>query len=119
MLVDTYARGETAPVDLAKPSLRALAYVLRRRETWPPGFNWYFSRCQQCALNMTCRLWAKSVLPAEYTVGTVQDMLGIDNDVANYLFGYSVATRRGLQTWQVTPEMVADDIEGYLASRAS
>jgi hypothetical protein len=94
-----------ALLDLSKPSLEALSYLLRHREMWPAGFEWDCTYCDQCAMGLADRLWSvyiEEVAPDDFPSAAIL----ID---ANSI--------RGIKWCDVTPEMVADDIDAYLAHR--
>src|ERR1700733_2317440 len=50
--------SKTQPTEiLTKPSLAALALVLRNRELWPEDFTWDYTRCSNCAIGLAAKLW--------------------------------------------------------------
>lgn len=114
MYVDTQ---ETAFLhDLSKPSLEALAHVLRHREMWPAKFKWRYNNCDSCAMGLAKQLW-QMYSHFNYTPGIVAQTaitFGMPMDDAMAIFvNYEPQDRRKA----VTPEMVADQIDQYLASR--
>lgn len=107
---------------LDQPSLRALSHILRHKELWPKGFEWNFSKCSTCAMGLANKLWN---LRDEAHTSTISQHLKIHHHDATYLFtydGYRQETKgRNLveittsPDGGVTPEMVADKIDEYLA----
>jgi hypothetical protein len=91
-------------IDLTYPSLRALAYVLRHPELWPPGFSWDFARTGDdcgCAIPLSHHLWPDfSLLDA--TPGTFEAIFLAGSTQDNVL---------------VTPAVVAGRIADHLAYR--
>lgn len=99
------------PVDLTVPSLPALSYVLRHREHWPRGFKFDYHTC--CAMDLAYELWR--VFPS--TTQPVAAALGMPVEKAHHIFicGNSWS---GRPHSDITPEMVADQIDLYLARQA-
>ena len=105
-----------ALLDLSKPSLEALAFMLRHREMWPGGFEWNYNECSTCAVGMARRLWESSI-PTRYCISEdVAKAFGMRECDASLIF-IRAARRRYILATSVTPEMVADDIDAYLAER--
>src|SRR4051812_15081819 len=103
MLCDPKWQDGQTKIDLSKPSLQALAYILRHRELWPEGFRWEFTDCTKCAMGLAIRLWHIHDSPC---TGTMCEYFPISRPEAHHLFlGYSHPS--------ITPEMVADRIESY------
>lgn len=107
-------RNFIADLDLSRPSLRALSYLLRRPEMWPTGFAWYFGSCDTCAMGLAASLWGWA---HPNTWGAAQrldilhsDAIDIFGDVSMGAIGYGPVTHS-----EITPEMVADRIDQYLA----
>lgn len=120
---------------LDKPSLHALSYALRHPDTWPEGFVWDYKQCEQCAIGLAHRLWNSAGVPAGSNVANV----GASQMAKAFAIPFSAATsiffgkgnwtptrreRRLRDFWrartyndlsQVTPEMVATQIDNYLA----
>jgi hypothetical protein len=92
-------------VDLDKPSLAGLSYSLRHPETWPPDFVWDYAEFDQCAMALFERLWNTEFERLERKIGS---------KAACEIFVYAGNARR-IDRDAVTPEMVADDIDAYLA----
>lgn len=98
-------------LDLSKPSLQALSYVLRHRELWPEGFKWDFTLCTNCAMGLTSKLWNVYAYDP-YKIG---EELGISGEQAQDFFCIVNAWVKGKPS-AVTPEMVAEQIDLYLAN---
>lgn len=120
--------------ELGKPSLEALSYALRHPETWPDGFYWHFSECENCAMGLAASLWGKirvglnlvepELTDEELNRRTVSDIARLF--AMPYLKADAIFMGRG--DWMptkghffkskdfnaVTPEMVADQIDKYL-----
>lgn len=124
MYVDT---KETAFLhDLSKPSLEALSHVLRHPEKWPEGFEWDYEWCSTCAMGLAGLLWNQLVSddPNEMLDRTASlfaarraDMAPIFSGDGNWIpLAEGCTVLRNLKS--VTPDIVADEIDKYLASRA-
>lgn len=99
------------------PTLESLSYILRNPETWPPGFHWDYNYCTSCAMGLTTTIWNLD----HYKMN---EAYGISDDVARSIFSevhpvgeaswmpYLFGSRRNA----VTPDMVADQIDKYLAA---
>jgi len=60
--------------DLSKPSMAALAYVLRHPQMWPEKYakrGWCFTDCRQCAMGLTAVLWPHA-MQLSNTTGRMQ-----------------------------------------------
>lgn len=113
-------------LDLSKPSLEGLAFLLRHQELWPKGFVWNYADCSKCAMGMAHDLWAV----AKPTLGEGADIMsaafGLPYSEAHQIFlaasgrpfTFDVGSD-GVVTCAITPEMVADDIEAHLARSPS
>jgi hypothetical protein len=44
-----------------KPSIGALAFILRHKELWPKGFVWDYNACTTCAMGIAQRLWPEQI----------------------------------------------------------
>lgn len=133
---DTAIKSESQALfhDLDKPSLHALSYSLRHPDTWPQGFVWDFNKCDQCAMGLAHQLW-KGTVPA---VGRASGPSVMAHEFA-MPFGAAKSIFLGNMDWlpkdsisegrfwsrktysranhdRVTPEMVADQIDAYLAT---
>lgn len=113
-LDDSNFRLSTEPaVDLTKPSLEALAYVLEHAEHWPKGWTWNFrtpvNECGTagCALGIGMWLWGIDC------GADVHRRMGIpDEDTAAYSIFIS-----GSSDPAITPQIVAGRIRDHLAGR--
>lgn len=97
-------------IDLNAPSLPALAYALRHRETWPEGFFWNYCRSDMCAAGLVNKLWNDG---PDGGMETARHLVGLRYAEACLVFigaGFASDTRM----WEVTPEMVADVIDAHL-----
>lgn len=103
MYIDTMEA--TAFVEVEKPSLKALADLLRHPERWPEGFEWNFKVYETCALGLCHQYWGISNEP-------LQGLLDISYEVSNDIFCTSWFNI-GPMSW-VTPKTVARRIERYL-----
>ena len=125
--------------DASKPSLENLSYALRHPETWPQGFAWDYRHCDSCAMGLAHQLWG--LFPKTECVSYDPDHLALKSEVARELampyedvkdifFGSgdsypSITIVKGHLWWKktrqrtnnasVTPEMVADEIDAYIA----
>jgi len=134
-MLKTHAmKSETAFLqDLDKPSLHALSYALRHPDTWPAGFVWDFSNCTTCAMGLAHQLWNQ--IPngggAKASVSGAARSFALPYAEAKAIFLGSaewmpfktmkagwLRTKTVCDMDAVTPEMVADQIDKYLAERA-
>lgn len=92
---------------LRVPTLDALAYALRHRDTWPAGFVWDYSHCETCAMGLTRMFWNQSIFT----------LFDIPMEARANIFGGAGRPSNTPQP-DVTPEMVADAIDAYLAQPA-
>ena len=118
--------------DLNRPSLHALSYVLRQPHMWPRNFHWNYSNCETCAMGLAHLLWhsipsatqedGASIMAREFAIP-----FGISRSI--FLGGTWTPIKievTGALWWKqeihsynferVTPEMVADQIDAYLAN---
>ena len=124
--------------DLDKPSLHGLSYALRHPDTWPNGFVWNYKRCQSCAIGLAHQLW--NSIPS-----TGDPRTGATIMARSFAMPYGASENiflgkgpwcprktwtkiEGFLWWKkrvqrsqddfdaVTPEMVADQIDKYLAT---
>jgi hypothetical protein len=115
--------------DLDKPSLHALSYVLRHPDTWPEDFFWDYTGYDTCAMGLAHAVWKKHVPepPREYGKGASQmaRAFKMPFDKAGNIFFHGASAYRyqlgPLKLWlrpygSITPEMVADAIDQYLAA---
>lgn len=101
--------------DLSRPSLQALSYALRHRETWPADFRlkgWYFPIHEECAMGLANTLW--NLNPTFVATPQMAEVFGISQEKADYIFlgGFRPSSEFIRDT---TPEMVADEIDKLLA----
>jgi hypothetical protein len=89
--------------DLSVPSLAGLAWVLRHKEAWPPGHQWDFTRGSTCAVGIAMRRWGTRVT----------DFPSMTISARNTMFCFGAY--HPVADSDVTPEMVADRIDTYLA----
>jgi hypothetical protein len=99
------------PVDLGQFSLRRLSETLRRPETWPPEFEWNYTRADTCAMGLAYRLG----MIEEPHVRAAMKAFGLRLFDAFMMFcsGYGCARES-----EVTPGMVADRIDACLGRSA-
>lgn len=126
----------------SRPSLGALSFALRHPGTWPKGFRWDYNDCKKCAMGLACRLWSEigepntSDMAREFAM-TFEEAQGIFYGATDERF--EIVVERGrTERWfglvdqfedrrvakplsraDITPEMVADDIDSYLARHAA
>jgi hypothetical protein len=131
---DTNTRTETERLfaDLDKPSLHALSYALRHPDTWPEGFVWNYGNCANCAMGLAHALWngipvvgpkdGPSVMAHKFAMpwGEAKRIFlgGFDwTPTRTFTKGFLWWSERYLKfdLKRVTPEMVADQIDAYLA----
>jgi hypothetical protein len=98
-----------------KPSLQSLSYILRHREWWPDGFVWDFKFHTSCACGLAYRLWPQLRLI---------DLFIRDDDFKHIFI--RADTKPPVKVWwlyertryhtEVTPDMVADQLDEFLAA---
>lgn len=128
-----------------REGLKRLAFALRHPETWPKGFIWDYSDCRRCAIGLAFQLWLKlDEQPVQWDPKS-QNPQYIHNQgwasmmarrfalsfqeakrifIGSYsaektrrtIFGRVKVSRQNLDHENVTPEMVATNIDKYLAS---
>lgn len=121
--------------DASKPSLENLSYALRHPETWPKGFYWKFSNCERCAMGLAQALWHNidsfnnrflgaeaiaSDMARQFAMpfGRVKDIfLGQGDWAPLKTTGFWWFKKHDTDMGAVTPEMVADQIDAYIASQ--
>lgn len=110
------------------PSLETLSYALRHPETWPEGFVWNYNDCAKCAMGLSYSLFRwkhpRGKGPERYTSDISRRFAMPYQDSVDIFFH----TRPPFEWWRpfaerssdsVTPEMVADRIDAFVArSRA-
>lgn len=98
-----------------KPTLKDLAHVLRHKELWPKFFEWDFRYCSTCAIGLCQLLYG--VTPGMLTDFS-NDFTGEDvTDIfTSPVFGFKhLFQSRETRMQLVTPEIVAQRIDAYLA----
>lgn len=136
MQADTQTKPQTETEKLFaldKPSLENLSYVLRHPDAWPEGFVWDFSDCETCAMGLARGLWDKIDFPVDsydankHAVSAVARAFAMPYAKAKNVFmgdSFDVPFKtEGTWWWKtsypdwsdITPEMVADQIDEYLA----
>ena len=104
MFYDPTARP-VAP-DLSRPSLEALAYILRNRHLWPSGFVFSYNSCSQCAMGLARRAWPESIeTESPYDMAGA---LGVSIVSAQQIF---MMRRSKPERDNFTPEAIASDLE--------
>ncbi len=127
---------------LDKPSLHALSYCLRHPDTWPNEFVWDYKNCGQCAMGLAHALWKSiphtnvgngaSVMARCFAMpygaalniffgregANTADWVPYRTEEARegFLWWKQTVTRQHPKLGAVTPEMVADQIDLYLAT---
>jgi hypothetical protein len=134
--VDSPASSRAAPFTPGREGLRRLAFALRHPETWPDGFVWNFSYCENCAMGLACQLWMEdapnfSDADDEHRayVSFIAHRLAVPFDDVQSLFLSADWAKRTMTKWfglvkierkfpfeKITPGMVADAIDRYLAA---
>lgn len=124
-----------------KPTLHGLAYALRHPDTWPEGFVWDYGDCEQCAMGLAHTLWKQVPKTSKKTGASLMArFFAIPYENASTIFmGKTKAhtadwvlrssprvevsgylwwkTERHYVDWSgITPEMVADQIDKYIAT---
>lgn len=134
-MADTMQSTETTRLfkNLDRPSLHVLSYALRHPDTWPQGFVWDFDDCMQCGMGLAHLLWANSQIgdtaigdDTEYKewISIMARQFSMPYGKAHEIFfggAYREPRYFGLSSTEiprdrVTPEMVADQIDKYLAT---
>lgn len=109
MLYNPEWKEVEAPIDLSKPSLKGLAYILRHKELWPEGFEWRFTHPDRCAMGL---LYKRGDIELPH-VGNMAVAMDISHTEANRIFWDGDRT---YGTFYPTPEMVAAEIDKYLVT---
>lgn len=116
--------------DLDKPTLHGLSYALRHPDTWPEDFVWDYNDCNQCAVGLACNLWFKKYideLDHKESASFMAKKFSMPYTDSNNIFlghgdwAYRTVAFVGIPIGKtqidfknVTPEMVADEIDLYL-----
>lgn len=110
MFLDDYAKPE-APVDLSKPSLRALSYLLKHPELWPKNFGWEYRYTWSCAIGLAFKYWN---IEMKYNLGIAMnaaEVMEMSESDTNYIFFAGGSAPISLP---IQPGMVASDIDYYI-----
>lgn len=112
-------------MDTSRPSLKALAYVLRHPDTWPKGFEWDNTRLQQGSVGLLVKLWGGPGFNVDNALilNHLAVMLKTSPDIASRLFlsempyCYRIL---GVPVWPrsrraVTPEIAALAVDNVMA----
>lgn len=110
---------------LDKPSLHALSYALRHPDTWPNGFVWNYTFCDQCAMGLAHLLWNIGRAGKSNGATIMARAFAMPYTKAEDIFfktNRAFANRRVLHLFPadyktVTPDMVADQIDKYLKGK--
>lgn len=98
--------------------LAGLSWRLRNRETWPPGFQWDYSRCRRCAMGLAYQLKHGKPMPGNMPSSDVtrvtREIVADAKAMSVPAFHAIFWNLRTLETWHVTPEHVADAIDKHL-----
>lgn len=104
--------------NLSTPSLKNLSHVLRHKELWPGGFRWDYNQCTSCALGLAHELWIQKYNQRPYGTWMALKNLSIKFDMsevcASLIFIFAHEANQVPSRSNVTPEMVADQIDAYL-----
>lgn len=96
------------------PDLRDLIYVLRHKETWPPGFEWDYRACTTCAMGLAHRIWPDKVTRS--TSVAMSEAFGMNLDDAQDIFLKSDNMWNTIFNRGVSPEYIAKRLTRYLAN---
>lgn len=92
-------------INLSRPSLQALSYVLRNKGLWPQDFGpWNFTEPSGCAMGLARCLWPDA--PSDMTV-----MFNLSYSTVCRVFYGSCNTYKTTYFSDITAEMVADMID--------
>jgi|SRR5882672_1060163 len=121
-LLETIKRMEVeALLSLDKPSLEALSYLLRHKGLWPKGFSWNYNKCETCAMGLASQLWGVHIRLAHthLAVEDISELMKMPYEKAADIFygGGDWMDQVKRQFEDVTPEMVADQIDLYLGKQ--
>lgn len=119
---------ETKP-DLSKPSLEGLSWLLRHPEAWPAHFQWRFQdvlergKCGTtgCAIGIAQLTWGgmlrkENRSAASHDTEPARERFGMRyDDFADIFLGASAYPSARLTLANISPAMVADAIDAYLA----
>ena len=96
---------------LRQPTLADLSAALRDPSTWPKGFVWGYWHCATCAMGLAFELG----MTKDSDLDEIVRVFGVPDREARYIFTQGGA--RHVFFRQITPEMVADDIDEYLVAQ--
>lgn len=116
---DDPAREVERLLAIGEPSLKSLSHVLRHQELWPAGFEWNYGGCDTCAMGLANNLWEEHIIYPDS--GAMSRAFDINLSVAGRIFGGNDMFKTyGVDYYnKITPEMVADKIDEYLATVAN
>lgn len=69
-------------IDLSRPSVRGLAYLLRHSELWPKGFEFNYLSQVTCAIGLAATYWHLR----DFTSVCTTEALGLSNGAARAIF---------------------------------
>jgi hypothetical protein len=110
MYAESFTTDFSAKLDLQKPTLEGLSFLLRHKELWPEGFQWYYPNPACCAIGLTYKFWKKEQygMTEIFNISpSVSDRIFVEAPFYHRCFGI-------FPRFDVSPEMVADDIDKYL-----
>lgn len=70
-------------MNLSKPSIAGLIYILRHEKEWPTDFYWDFSSHRNCALGLISEKWGNGDTLTTYDVAP---MLGFPEEDIHTIF---------------------------------
>lgn len=105
--------------------LRQLAYVLRHREVWPPLHRWHYehilypTHCGTagCAIGIAKLMWPGKFPGSQYYIDQAARLFKMERRNADIIFAGAGLGKVEFMA-QVTPAMVADEIDRYLEGAA-
>lgn len=101
-----------------------LAWRLRNRDTWPPGFKWDYRQCSSCAMGLAWMLAGQDIAvfdptmnrtAAKLTIGVLKDIKPKDHPALYDIF-LRLSAIKDVLPGQIQPEDVADAIDQHLRS---
>jgi hypothetical protein len=98
-------------IDITKPSIEALSYVLKNKNLWPRTFNWFYSDHYNCAIGLAAQLWPKSFRDRGFASSAeAASVLGMRIETSYDIF-LEMHKHLGIEERDVTPEMVALELD--------
>lgn len=101
----------TDKIDLSRPSLEGLVWLLRHPDLWPEGFEWRFMSPFGCAMGLSARQWGRRADLS--TIPCISSMISLfpslTHDSAENLF--LNPSKRGMST---TPDDIAKRINAFI-----